>query len=85
MGVAEQFEGHGHMPKWLSVGVETECVVRLRTVAVCLVSPWLAQGVGLEGNVGVAHELPFHRAGEFLETEIETMVDYGCQYNGGTG
>ena len=56
--------------------------------------PWLEQGVGLEGNAGVArrevgvplpHHQPrlFHRVGEFLETEIETRVMIVGLCNGG--
>ena len=60
--------------------------------------PWLEQGVGLEGNAGVARgrevgvPLPhrrqprrrlFHRAGEFLETAIETRVMIVGLCNGG--
>lgn len=44
------------------------------TVVEYLGSPWLVQGAGLEGNVGVAH-VHSHRIGAGLrETEIERKV-----------
>ena len=86
--------GRGHTST-SDVGIG--CAVHLKTVVVCLGFPWLEQGVGLEGNAGVArHEevgvppphhrllpLPFHRMGEFLETAIETRVMIVDLCNGG--
>ena len=59
-----------------TIDVGTGCAFHLKIVVVCLGFPWLEQGVGLEGNAGVAHAVPplFHRAEEFLETVIGTMV-----------
>jgi hypothetical protein len=84
VGVAEQCEGCGYHRYWLQTfGAETVCASHLRTAAVCWVSPWLEQEVGLEDNVGVAHELPCRKGEEFLETEIGRMV-VCCLCNGGT-
>ena len=78
-----------------TIDVGTGCAFHLKIVVECLGFPWLEQGVGLEGNAGVArrevgvplpHRQPrrlFHRAGEFLETAIETRVMIVGLCNGG--
>ena len=39
-----------------TIDVGTGCAFHLKTVVVCLGFPWLEQGVGLEGNAGVARQ-----------------------------
>ena len=45
--------GRGHTS---TTDVGIGCAVHLKTVVVCLGFPWLEQGVGLEGNAGVARQ-----------------------------
>ena len=78
-----------------TIDVGTGYAFHLKTVVVCLGFPWLEQGVGLEGNAGVARREGggppphrrqprlFHRAGEFLETAIEMRVMIVGLGNGG--
>ena len=39
-----------------TIDVGTGCAFHLKIVVVCLGFPWLEQGVGLEGNAGVARQ-----------------------------